>query len=117
MPPHIIRNRLGRALAVSAAGKHQRVRAQQSKRRGTYQRGVVVYPEHVHFRTTAEQFERLERVCLALKTERAIIIRDALDIYLSIAEAEFSENNELPDLAPVVRKPRRKRKPVTKPPD
>lgn len=117
MPAHIIRNRLIRALLVSATDSYQRARAHRVKRRGTHQNGVVAYSESLRFRTTEEELERLDRLCVALKIERSVIIRDALDVYLSIAEAEFSENNELPDLAPVVRKPRRKRKPVTNPPD
>ena len=113
MPPHIIRNRLTKALHVSSSAYRQSVRAKAAKRRGTYRNGVVAYPETIHVRTTTEQLARVERLCQALRLERAIVFRDALEVYLTIAEAEFAENNELPDLTPVVRKPRKRKSPTS----
>lgn len=107
--PNIVRTRLARALRCTQSGKIQRKRTGQRRRRGSYEKGLTVYAESVHFREATGQLERIDRMCKALDIERAIFIRDALEVYLSMAETEFSEDNELPDLEPIERKPRKRK--------
>lgn len=110
--PNIVRNRIARAIKCTPAGDYQRSRCDDRQRRGSYKNGVIAYQEALLVRITTQQLERIERICKALKIGRSIFVREAIEMYLSFAETEFAEGNELPDIAPIKRRPR-KRKPST----
>jgi hypothetical protein len=107
----IIENRLARAIRCNTWTGYYHRRAANKLRRGSHKNGVTAYPERAQVLISTETMQRLNRLSAATRIERGGILRDAIEMYLSLAETELGEANELPDLAPIVRKPGRKRKP------
>lgn len=88
---NIIQLRIEKALTLKRESSVYHQKKLRSRRRATYERGVVRLPDALRFRITDELKARLETLCQALHVERGLVIRDALEMYLGIAEIEMKE--------------------------
>jgi predicted DNA-binding protein len=74
------------------------IRNQQkvARRRGTYQRGVTALPVGLRVKVSQDLADRLIRLCDSLRVERSMVIRDAIEQYIAIAEMEELEERTVP---------------------
>ncbi len=93
----IIKGRLTRAVSVTLpTSVATRARNPNSARRGSYTKGVSLFPHHVGFRLNDNLWLRLQALCAETRVERGVVIRDALNFYLGIAEQEGLKVSDVP---------------------
>jgi hypothetical protein len=85
------------------------------RRRGSYRRGVARLPHIVGVKVTTDTLERLGELARVLNVERGLIIRDALEMYLSIADTEFKENPIVEPTGLITPKPKRRGRVASRP--
>lgn len=114
MALNLIRNRLARALILHGEkSKYAQRRNPDRKRKASFTRGSSKLTVHLSFLCAPEQAIRLLALCEKYKVQKGVVIRDALDFYLGIAEGEYEDVGPLtgldaipPKLAPdKVRRP------------
>jgi hypothetical protein len=91
---NIIRVRLEKALALTQDRSVYNQTVRGGRRRGSYRNGVHALPLHMTTRMTQQMMNRLDALCARLNCERGMIVRDALEFYLGMAEAEFAEHGD-----------------------
>ena len=87
----IIAGRLERMVRVkykTSIDAQNRDQNPNRRRKPTYQRGVVAMSAVIAAKIPPELLARLDALCTAQRVKRSVVIRDALDFYLGMAEQE-----------------------------
>lgn len=101
---NIIRTRLERMLLLGwPTTAHRRRQSPEKLRRGAHHKNGKTYTP-VCLSLRPDQLERLDKICETFKVARGVIVRDALELWLGIAEEEQATAKGL------IEPPQRKRK-------
>ena len=88
---NIVRLRLERALKARFATTVAQRERTGRRRRSSYKRGEATLVHKMEIRIDTATKLKLEAMCKHLNSERGVIVRDAIAMYLGIAEGEFAE--------------------------
>jgi hypothetical protein len=92
---NIILGRLTRALTLATQTSVYHQKQHEGRRRGSYKNGVSRYEEGVNVRMTSAMKQRLDGLCATMQVERGLVIRDAVEFYLGMAEQELGSLGSL----------------------
>ena len=91
MPPPIIQLRLERRLTVRFKTTPTDQKKRGSQRRGTHVVGTLMLTEKVGFKLAPNDLARLNALALKLRIAKSVLIRDAVMMWISMAETELGE--------------------------
>jgi hypothetical protein len=89
---NIIKARIERMVRLSIQASVRQREVANGKRRPSYRKGQVTLPHYYSCRLSTEIRDRLEAMAALMNVEKGAIFRDALRMYLDIAEEEFAKD-------------------------
>jgi len=108
---NIIRPRLARLLRVTSGDpRHEKRRDPSAKRRGHFDPETKRFTAELTLKCTPDLKDRLKAFADKYHVSQAVVLRDAVDFYLSAAEMEFEVAGPITsaDLTPALPRPRSK---------
>lgn len=111
---NIIRRRLAKALQLHGAqSQYAQKRNPDRKRKAMSPRGERLLTKHLSIMVSEEQLAALDKVCDRFVVQRGVVIRDALDFYIGMANQEIDEAGALRgiDAVPIMLAPGKIRRP------
>jgi hypothetical protein len=90
-PLNIIKHRLQRAVRLTYSGERHRT-TDFAPRRTSKVAGRIVYDQHLNVLITKAMHHQIKSVCDELGMSMAPLLRDAIEFYLGMAQAEIGES-------------------------